>query len=108
MLETFAKTDSTTMKRRVARFLVSADCPACRGKRLRPEPLSVTFAGLDIAEMSRRPLAKLAATFRPYAAGRGGFAADHPERAEVARRIAEDLEGRLAALLDLRLGYPPL
>ena len=22
----------------------------CRGKRLRPEPLSVTFAGLDIAE----------------------------------------------------------
>src|SRR5439155_17180975 len=67
VLETFAKTDSAMMKRRVARFLVSADCRACGGKRLRPEPLSITFAGLDITEMSRQPLAKLGAIFRPYA-----------------------------------------
>src|SRR3954452_15625918 len=56
VLETFAKTESAMMKRRVARYLVSTDCPACRGKRLRPEALSVTFAGRDITEMSRRPL----------------------------------------------------
>lgn len=105
VLETFAKTESAMMKRRVARFLVSADCPACRGRRLRPEPLSVTFAGLDITEMSRQPLSRLADVFRPYAASEAKFAADHPERAEVARRIAEDLECRLAVLLDLGLGY---
>jgi excinuclease ABC subunit A len=105
VLETFAKTDSALMKRRVARFLVSTDCPACGGKRLRPEALSVTFAGLDIAEMSRQPLSRLAAVFRPYAAGTAKFAADHPEKVEVARRIAEELEGRLGALLDLGLGY---
>lgn len=105
VLETFAKTDSAMMKRRVARFLVSADCPACHGKRLRPEPLSVTFAGLDITEMSRQPLARLAALLRPYATGKAKFAADHPEKAEVARRIAEDLEDRLRVLLDLGLGY---
>jgi excinuclease ABC subunit A len=105
VLETFAKTDSAMMKRRVAQFLVSADCPACRGKRLRPEPLSVRFAGLDITEMSRQPLARLAAAFRPYATDEAKFAADHPEKAEVARRIAEDLEARLAVLLDLGLGY---
>jgi len=39
------------MKRRVAKFLVSADCPECQGKRLRAEALSVTFAGKDIAEL---------------------------------------------------------
>ncbi len=105
VLETFARTDSAMMKRRVARFLVSADCSSCRGKRLRPEPLSVTFAGLDITEMSRQPLSKLAALFRPYATGEARFAADHPEKVEVARRIAEDLEGRLSVLLDLGLGY---
>ncbi len=105
VLETFAKTDSAMMKRRVARFLVSADCPGCGGKRLRPEPLTVTFAGLDITEMSRQPLSRLATIFRPYALGKATFAADHPEKAEVARRIAEDLEGRLAVLLDLGLGY---
>jgi excinuclease ABC subunit A len=105
VLETFAKTDSAMMKRRAARFLVSADCPACRGRRLRPGPLSVTFAGLDITEMSRQPLSRLASIFRPYATGKAKFAADHPEKTEVARRIAEDLEARLAVLLDLGLGY---
>jgi excinuclease ABC subunit A len=105
LLETFAKTDSAMMKRRAARFLVGADCPACGRKRLRPEPLSIRFAGLDITEMSRRPLSKLATLFRPYATGKAKFAADHPEKAEVARRIAEDLEGRLGVLLDLGLGY---
>jgi excinuclease ABC subunit A len=105
VLETFAKTDSAMMKRRVARYLVGTDCRACRGKRLRPEALAVTFAGRDIAEMSRQPLKRLADIFRPYATGKAKFAAGHPERVEVARRIAENLEGRLAVLLDLGLGY---
>ena len=35
VLETFGKSESAAMKRRVARFLVSTDCPACGGRRLR-------------------------------------------------------------------------
>src|SRR3954464_2243595 len=35
VLETFAKTESASMKRRVAQFMVSAECPLCHGKRLR-------------------------------------------------------------------------
>jgi excinuclease ABC subunit A len=109
VLDTFAKTESPLMKRRVAQYLVSTDCPACRGKRLRPEAISVTFAGLDITEMSRQPLERLGGIFRPYrdgtAAGWKRHAAEHPEKAEVTRRIAEDLVARLSVLLDLGLGY---
>ncbi|HUR54015.1 MAG TPA: excinuclease ABC subunit UvrA [Gemmataceae bacterium] len=109
VLETFAKTESAAMKRRVAQYLVSADCPACRGKRLRPETLTVTFAGRDITELSREPLKRLAGVFRPYADGTAPawvkLKAAHPEKAEAAKRIAEDLVGRLAVLLDLGLGY---
>ena len=109
VLETFAKTDSAMMKRRVAQYLVSTDCPACGGKRLRPEALAVTFAGLDITELSRLPLKRLAALFRPHAEGSAPgakkLAAEHPEKAEVTRRIAEDMTTRLAVLLDLGLGY---
>jgi excinuclease ABC subunit A len=106
VLHTFATTQSPLMKRRVARYLVSADCPACGGKRLRPEALSVTFAGLDITAMSRLPLQRLAAVFRPLAGdakpkGLNG----HPEKVAVVRRIAEDLVSRLDVLLDLGLGY---
>ena len=109
VLQTFATTQSALMKKRVSQYLVSTDCPACHGKRLRPEALSVTFAGLDIAEMSGLPLKRLDAIFRPYARettrGRARADDEHPEKTLVTRRIAEDLEARLAVLLDLGLGY---
>ncbi|MFD4325482.1 excinuclease ABC subunit A [Nocardioides sp. NPDC058538] len=60
VLDTFANTKSASMKRRVAQFLTVAVCPVCHGKRLKPEALSVTFAGLDIAELSLMPLRDLA------------------------------------------------
>ena len=109
VLETFAKTESASMKKRVARYMVSAACPTCHGKRLRPEALKVKFAGFDIADISRQPLKRLANTFRPYADGTAAgwkkVLDEHPEKAEVTRRIAQDLEARLAVLLDLGLGY---
>jgi excinuclease ABC subunit A len=109
VLHTFATTQSALMKRRVSRYLVSTECRACGGKRLRPEPLSVRFAGLDITEMSRVPLKRLAALFRPYAKGtaRGWreVESQHPEKAMVTQRIAEDLQARLDVLLDLGLSY---
>jgi excinuclease ABC subunit A len=109
VLETFAKTQSELMKRRVAQYLLSSDCPECTGKRLRREALSVKFAGLDIAELSRLPLKLLASTLQPYAEGSAQsltrLVQAHPERAIVARRIAENTCARLAVLLDLGLGY---
>ena len=39
VLQTFATTQSAMMKRRVAQFLSSSDCPVCKGKRLKPEAL---------------------------------------------------------------------
>jgi excinuclease ABC subunit A len=109
VLETFAKTESAQMKKRVARYMVSTECPECRGKRLRPEALRVTFEGLDIAEMSRQPLKRLAEVFRPWADGTGPrwrkLEAEHPEKAMVACRIARDIEQRIAVLMDLGLGY---
>ncbi len=50
VFHTFAHTQSARMKKRVSEFMRGADCPACGGKRLRRESLSVTFAGLDITE----------------------------------------------------------
>jgi len=74
VLHTFANTQSALMKKRVARFLVGTVCPKCHGKRLKPEALSVTFAGLDIAALSALPLQRIADVLAPAADGR--FAAD--------------------------------
>ncbi|MGZ8377022.1 MAG: excinuclease ABC subunit UvrA [Gemmatirosa sp.] len=109
VLHTFANTQSALMKRRAAQYMVSSECAVCHGKRLRPESLSVTFAGLDIAEISRLPLAKLGDLLRPAADGTAPavrrMRAEHPEKVLVASRIAQDIVARLGVLLDLGLGY---
>jgi len=108
LLQTFASTESAVVKRRVSRYLIGADCPACGGRRLRPEALAVTFAGLDIAAISRLPLTTLSETLRPFATSdpaTAPSAVDHPEKAIVAQRIAADAVERLEVLLDLGLGY---
>jgi excinuclease ABC subunit A len=97
------------MKKRVSRYMVSTECAVCRGKRLRRESLSVTFAGHDITEISRLPLERLAALLAPYAQGSAPNDARraklHPEQLIVTRRIAADLVARLEVLLALGLGY---
>ncbi|KQW93500.1 excinuclease ABC subunit A [Massilia sp. Root418] len=110
VLQTFATTESAAMKKRVAQYMVSTVCPGCQGKRLRPESLSVTFAGLDIGAIAQLPLRRLAGLLQPYAEGRPPAkgkraAALHPEKAIVTQRIAQDLAARLEVLLDLGLGY---
>jgi excinuclease ABC subunit A len=71
--------------------------------------LSVKFAGLDIAEMSRLPLKALALKMRPYAKGTTPawqkLMAQHREKAMVTQRILLDLEARLDVMLGLGLGY---
>ena len=109
VLNTFATTESPAIKKRVSRYMVSTECPLCHGKRLRRESLSVKFSGFDIADISRLPLARLADLLHPYAQAAAPavakLAAEHPEKALVIQRIAQDLCGRLTVLLDLGLGY---
>lgn len=109
VLQTFATTQSALMKKRVSQYMLSRDCPTCDGKRLRPESLSVKFAGFDITEISRMPLKQLFRLLEPYATGTQGdflkLKAKHPEQATVQQRIAKDLTSRIEVLLELGLGY---
>ncbi len=112
VLETFAKSQSAMMKKRAAQYMLSTECSACHGKKLRADALAVKFAGLDIAEMASIPLKRLGATLRPLIAasahrmnGHGINGHDHPEKLIVAQRITSDVVARLQVLLDLGLGY---
>ena len=108
VLQTFAKTNSPLMKKRVAQFMLSTECPVCHGKRLRPESLSVKFAGYDIAEIATLTLKGLESLLASYAQdgiGPRGKSSKNPEKIMVTQRIAADIVGRLAVLLDLGLGY---
>lgn len=105
VMETFANTQSASMKRRVAQYLESTECDVCHGKRLRPEALSVRFAGLDIADMSHQPLKRIIELLRPAAEGEARTQGEHTERAKVAEQITIDMIARIEVMLELGLGY---
>lgn len=95
VLQTFAGTQSALMKKRVSQYMVGSACPTCEGKRLKPEALSVTFAGHDIGELSQMPMARVAALLQPVARGewpgdeKPGAALPKPvRRAAIERRVA--------------------
>ena len=106
VLQTFATTQSSLMKRRVQRFMSGTLCPQCRGKRLKREALEVKFAGLDIGSLSQKSLSDLKVILEPAAAGRlDGLAAAGEEKRIAARRISANVIERIGALSALGLDY---
>nr|WP_314845162.1 excinuclease ABC subunit UvrA [uncultured Microbacterium sp.] len=117
VLNTFANSKSAKMRERAAGFMVSVRCPMCDGRRLKPEALAVTFAGLDITEMAALPLAELATLLEATldASGGGSDAASDaepidvdglaPEKQLAARRLVAELRDRVSPIIELGLGY---
>ncbi|MEU1075748.1 MULTISPECIES: excinuclease ABC subunit UvrA [unclassified Streptomyces] len=93
VMKTFAESRSAALRAKAERFLTATDCPVCRGSRLRPESLAVTFAGRTIAELAALPLDALAELLR---------SADGGPTAEV---LTSDLLRRIGPVIELGLGY---
>ncbi|MBM3858383.1 MAG: ATP-binding cassette domain-containing protein [Verrucomicrobia bacterium] len=72
-------------------------CPACSGKRLRPEALAVRFQEKSIAEFAALPVEAAAALF--------GKMKLRGREAEIARDILAELRSRLAFLKEVGLAY---
>ncbi|MEV4333528.1 excinuclease ABC subunit UvrA [Streptomyces sp. NPDC049597] len=95
VMHTFAESRSQTLRARAERFLTSEPCPVCRGSRLRPEALAVTFADRTIAELAALPLTGLAAVLRD----------GQEDGDETARVLTGDLLARVGTVTELGLGY---
>lgn len=124
VLDTFANTKSASMKRKVAQFLTSIPCPSCHGKRIKAEALSVTFAGVDIADFSQLPLHELVNLLDEevqHASKKLALDADGAtheatpdvrktpnhsvEKLATTARLGAGLVERLRPIIDLGLGY---
>ncbi len=105
VLQSFASTQSTRTKKRVSQYMQISQCPQCEGKKLKKESLSVKIAGLDIGEISQLTLNELADKLRFAASTPAKSNAANPEKAIVAKRIADDILKRVEALTKLGLGY---
>ncbi|MBH0099539.1 excinuclease ABC subunit UvrA [Salinibacterium sp. NSLL150] len=104
IMNVLSQSQSERMRERALRFVQSMTCPECGGSGLQANALSVTFAGLSIAELNQVPLTALADRLRE-GMGRADSESESSEGNEVAHRIGDDVIARVDVLLDLGLGY---
>ncbi len=78
-------------------YMSATECPACHGKRLRPESLAVKVNGLSIADFTALPISQaLEAAKKIQLSGR---------EAIIAGRIVHEIVERLQFLSAVGLGY---
>jgi len=93
------ETDSAWVREELGRYQSAAPCPTCRGKRLKPEALSVKVAGYDIAQGSTLSIREARDWF-----GAVEGRLKKKER-EIAQRILKEINDRLRFLVDVGLEY---
>ena len=78
-------------------FMDNVPCPACKGKRLRPEPLAVTVGGMNIHDLCQLSVGK-ALDFV------AGLSLSHSET-QIAAEIRKEINARLGFLNSVGLEY---
>ncbi|CEK17801.1 excinuclease ABC, A subunit [Chthonomonas calidirosea] len=91
------ETSSDLVREELAQYQSERPCPACRGKRLKPEALCVLVGGKNIAELCAMPLDKLQAFFDQLTLS--------DKEAMIARQIIREIKARLGFLLNVGLDY---
>jgi len=95
----YRETDSAWVREEIARFQSAAPCPACGGKRLKPQALAVKIAGLDISQAGEFSIRKAGDWF-------GGVNKTLTrQQKEIAARILKEINDRLNFLNDVGLDY---
>lgn len=95
----FESTESEWVKQDLDQYMTTRPCPACGGKRLKPESLCVRIAGMDIAQVTALSVENCLEFFRGV-----NEKLNDRQRAIGERAIKEILE-RLQFLNDVGLGY---
>ncbi len=78
-------------------YMSASECPACHGRRLRPESLAVKVNGMSIADFTALPVARSVEAVR-------GIALSAREEA-IAGRVVREIAERLQFLYAVGLGY---
>ena len=93
------ETGSDAMRTEFERYMTNKPCPTCNGMRLKPESLSVTIAGKNIIETTRRSVTEALAWYDRL-----------PNRLnardnQIARQVLKEIRARLGFLVDVGLDY---
>ena len=93
----YMETQSDASKKEIESYMTACPCPACRGKRLRPEALAVTVGGLSIHDVTAMPVDNEIAFF-------DGLTLTGNQQM-IAAQILKEIGSRLRFLQSVGLSY---
>ncbi|NLX83418.1 MAG: excinuclease ABC subunit UvrA [Clostridiales bacterium] len=97
LLRRYRETTSDAAKAMYESFMREEPCPACHGKRLKPEALAVTVGGMNLADLSALNLTEAQRFLESL-----NLSQTH---AMIAEQIIKELRARLTFLRDVGLDY---
>ncbi len=96
----YRDTESESSRIDIERYMISRLCPACQGKRLKPESLAVTIDGKNIMDVSAMSVVQAL----DWVTAVGGRVLSEREQM-IARQILKEIQARLGFLKDVGLEY---
>ncbi len=93
----YEETNSEFIKDRMLQYMSIVPCRACKGKRLKPEVLAVTVAGLSIAEFSDLSVRQALEVMENLQLSERDYS--------IARLIIKEIKARLSFLVEVGLDY---
>ena len=88
---------SDTYREWMMQYMSASECPACKGRRLRPESLAVTLSGMSIADFTALPMDR--------ALDRARAVSFTAREAMIAERLRKEIVERLQFLNAVGLSY---
>ncbi|MGB9521559.1 MAG: excinuclease ABC subunit UvrA, partial [Anaerolineales bacterium] len=98
----YQETNSEYTREKIAEVMSEVICPACNGKRLRPEALAVTVDGVNIIEVTEWPVLRTLEWVRKLI---GENSPLNARQKAISERILKEIEARLGFLVDVGLDY---
>jgi len=104
MQRQYRETESENSRANIERYMVARPCPACGGKRLKPESLAVTIGAKNIVEVSAMSVSQ-AMDWVAAISGDGKKAVLNKREKLIAHQIIKEIQSRLGFLKDVGLDY---
>jgi len=95
----YKETDSDSVRADIERYMASNPCPACYGRRLKPESLAVTIVGKNIMDVTTLPVMEALNWVEQL----GDKIS--PRELTIASQIIKEIHSRLGFLRDIGLSY---
>lgn len=93
----YLETDSDYVRKKIEGYMRVLKCPACQGKRLKPEMLAVKVSDQSIIDITEYSVKKAQHFFNTLNLS--------PMKQEIAKQITQEIKNRLQFLEDVGLSY---